>query len=356
MTRIKVKGFKIFTDRHGRRRCYHRATGERIDLQKHPEGSAEFFADVARIGVLVKNTTPRPGTLGMLLQAYKSHPAFTELAPRTRKDYQRIFDYLKPLADMPLIKFDRPLIVRIRDRAVETRGRRQGNYVKTVLSLLFAWGAERGYVSDNPAFKVKNIHRKKGLPDANPPWPDEARHVVLELAPAHMRVPLGLMMFTGLGPEDSLTLPRSSYKDREIATRRSKTGVPVFWDCPAPLVELIEEAPQHSAVTLCANSRGQPWTVSGFNASWRRFKARLEKEGAICPGLTLYGLRHTVAVILREMGYDERTIADRLGQETIEMARHYAKGADLKRKMRGVVKSFEEELHKRKTKAVKPPE
>jgi hypothetical protein len=49
-----------------------------------------------------------------------------------------------------------------------------------------------------------------------------------------------------------------------------------------------------------------------------------------------------VAVILRESGCDERTIADALGQKTIEMARHYAKGADLTRKMRGVVKSFKQ--------------
>jgi hypothetical protein len=41
-------------------------------------------------------------------------------------------------------------------------------------------------------------------------------------------------------------------------------------------------------------------------------------------------LRHTLAVILRESGCDERTIADALGQRTIEMARRYAKGADLK--------------------------
>ncbi|MDR3464089.1 MAG: hypothetical protein P4L76_17435 [Beijerinckiaceae bacterium] len=72
------------------------------------------------------------------------------------------------------------------------------------------------------------------------------------------------------------------------------------------------------------------------------------------PGLTLYGLRHTVGVILREMGYDERTIADALGQKTIEMARPYAEGADLKPKMRGVVKRLDKELLKRRTKVVKP--
>ena|SRR6516165_11167473 len=97
-----------------------------------------------------------------------------------------------------------------------------------------------------------------------------------------------------------------------------------------------------------------PGPVADFAPLGRTFKKKLEREGAIGPGLTLYGLRHTVAVMLREIGYDERTIADALGQETIEMARHYAKGADLKPKMRGVVKSFEAELDKRKTKTVKP--
>jgi hypothetical protein len=57
---------------------------------------------------------------------------------------------------------------------------------------------------------------------------------------------------------------------------------------------------------------------------------------------------------LRESGADERTIADALGQKTIEMARHYAKGADLKRKMRGVVTDFDAEVNRRRTNLVKP--
>lgn len=80
----------------------------------------------------------------------------------------------------------------------------------------------------------------------------------------------------------------------------------------------------------------------------------MEKAGAIGSELTLYGLRHTVAVILRESGFDERTIADALGQKTIEMARHYSQGADLKPKMRGVVARFDVELNRRRTKPVKP--
>jgi integrase len=289
-----------------------------------------------------------------LITEYRASPAFLDLAQRTRSDYQRCFDYLAPISDTALVKFDRGLVVRIRDKAVARHGRRFGNYVKAVISIIFAWGAERGYVASNPAEKVRNIRRKNGAPEANRPWADEEREAVLNAMPAHMRPAIGLMMFTGLGPKDALRLPRSFYKAGEIATRRSKTGEQVFWPAPQALRAILEAAPRHNAVTLCANSNGQPWTDDGFRASWRKIRVQLERQGFVGPSLTLYGLRHTVAVILRESGADERTIADALGQKTIEMARHYARGADLKRKMRGVVASFDREVNRRRTKTVKP--
>jgi integrase len=293
--------------------------------------------------------------LGTLIADYRAHPTFTDLAPRTKSDYQGQFDYLKPIADTPLVRFDKPLIVRIRDKAAKDRGRKFANDLKARFSGLFGWGSERGYVSANHAAGIKDIRRPKDAPDANRPWTDDERHAVLAICPAHMLPALGLMMFMALGPKDALVLPKSSYKGGEIGTRRSKTGEPVLWECPAPLKEILDQAPTHDAITLCANSDGMPWTVSGFRASWRPLKLRLEREGKIGPGLTLSGLRHTVAVILRELGYDERTIADMLGQKTIEMARLYAKGADLKPKIRGVTKHLDEEWEKRKSnKGVKP--
>jgi integrase len=356
MTKIKLRGFQIFKDRHGKWRAYHRKTRSAVDLDKTPLGSAEFFAECAKIAALAESTAPKekPGTLGLLICDYRAAPAFQDLAPQTQGDYQKIFDYLRPIADTALARFDRPLVVRIRDKAAASKGRRFGNYVKAVLSIVFGWGAERGYLSDNPASGIKDIRRPKGAAEPNRPWTDSERHAVLDAAPAHMRPAIALMMMTGLGPKDALTLPRNHWRDGEIATRRAKTGEPVFWPVPAPLDAVLKAAPRHDAVTLCASSTGRPWTLDGFRASWRTLRIRLEKEEAIGPGLTLYGLRHTVAVILREAGHDERTIADALGQRTIEMARHYAKGADLRRKMGGVVASFDEELNRRRTKAVKP--
>ncbi len=151
----------------------------------------------------------------------------------------------------------------------------------------------------------------------------------LNSAPPHMMGAIALMMFTGLGPKDALRLPRTFYRDGAIATRRSKTAEPVFWPAPALLGEILSKAPAHNALTLCANSR-----VS------RGPKAASEPPGAPCandlssisseldPASPCTASGIPWLSFLREAGADERTIADALGQKTIEMARHYARGAD----------------------------
>jgi hypothetical protein len=254
MTIIRVKGFKIFRDRHGHVRCYHRQTGIAVDLKKAPLGSAGFFAACAKIAANVakKIEIEAPGTLGLLICDYRKSPVFQDLAPRTRADYQSHFDYLHPIADTPLSCFDRPLVVRIRDKAAAAKGRRFGNYLKATLSVIFGWGRERGLISDNPASGIKAIRRRKGAPEANRPWADQERDAVLGAAPDHVRPAIALMMFTGLGPKDALTLPRNFAKAREIATRRAKTREPVFWPMPAPLAAILDKAPpQYGHHALC---------------------------------------------------------------------------------------------------------
>jgi len=198
------------------------------------------------------------------------------------------------------------------------------------------------------------LKRHKDAPEANRPWTDSEREAVFATLPKHMKLPIIIMMFCGLDPQDTLRLPKSAIADGKIDVRRGKTGVPVWLPLPYPVIEAMDAANvrETNSITLCVNSRGQPWTVSGFRASWRAFKTKLERTGQIQKGLTLKSLRHTVATILAEMGMDERTIADVLGQKTIEMARHYSRRADKSRKMETVVKNFEQEVGRRKTKIV----
>ncbi len=167
-------------------------------------------------------------------------------------------------------------------------------------------------------------------------------------------MPLALGMYAGLREGDALSLTRSAFNGRDLEVITRKTGQRVWWPAPASLREILDEAPAHDALTLAVNSRGRPWTESGFRASWRTLRLRLEEAGLVAPGLTFHGLRHTVATILREEGFDDRTIADALGQKTEGMARHYARDADLREKMTGVVRRLDRAENKRRAKNVKP--
>ena len=111
------------------------------------------------------------------------------------------------------------------------------------------------------------------------------------------------------------------------------------------MTEIVEAAPKFDTITLCANSKGKPWTVSGFRASWRPIKLRLELELKIQPNLTLIGLRHTVATMLSEMGYDDNTIADYLAQKTAAMGGFYSRRANLTKKLKAVGSKLQDELN-----------
>jgi integrase len=354
----KPQGFDVWQDKKPpfAWRCRHRKSGKMIDLVKFPIYTLPFYAECERHVAATKAEETKPGTLGHLIARFRAETnlSWTDLAPRTRSDYQKCFDYLYPIRDTALDRFTPPLVVKIRDKAALAHGRRFGTYVKQVLSLLFEWGKEKGFIKTNPAQGIKGVRKKRGGTEANRPWADAERHVVMPALPAHMAVPIGLMMYCGLDPQDALRLPKTAIVDGRINTARGKTAVPVWFPLPAPVIELLAAAPKHDAITLCANSYGKPWTVSGFRASWRPIRKKLEDAGKVQPGLTLKGLRHTVATILREMGKDYGTIAGMLGQKTEAMAKHYSRRADMSRQNEATVMDFNAEVNRRRTKTVKP--
>lgn len=364
MTLVRLKGFKIYKDRHKIWRCYHRATGIAVDLKQFDLGTAQFFAECSRIAGLNKLSAEKKiGSLGSLIKSYRAHHDFLGLSPRTRYDYNRCFDYLKPIEDTVLSAFTSPLVVKIRDKAAQKMDRKWGNYVKTCLSLVFAWGVERGHLSVNPAFGIKGIKRPKDAPDVNPPWSDENRNIVLAEIPHAIDVEIHLMMFCGLDPGDVVKLPPTAIKDGKLNTRRQKTKEPIWVDLPDPVIKAIARAendqgyaPKPDSISFCTNTRGKPWTKSGLDSAWQKYRSRLIRECKLPTdtSLTLKGLRHTVATILAEMGYDERTIADMLGQKTVEMARHYSRHANKTKKLTAVVQHLNAEIALRDQKVVYP--
>jgi integrase len=335
MARIPVRGLKIYRSR-GRTYIYHRPSGRRI---RSTPGTPEFFRELDAVAAQRK-LPPRAGTLAALFEAYQAGAKFDTLAPRTRADYRKVIAWLAPIGALPLVELDAPFGRALIDKAHKAHGFRFANYVLAVTSAVLTWGRDYGHVDTNPLRgQVTRIRRPKHLPRKNRPWTSAERDTVLAAAPLHLRVPLALMRYAGLRTGDALTLPRTAYDGTAIELRTRKTGQLVWLPCPAPLRAILDAARERnpSVTTFAVNSDGVPWSGNGFRSSLAKFLGRLQGEGRIAAGLSPHGLRHSVAVDLRELGFDERAIADFLGQAELETARGYARGADLRRKMTAMV-------------------
>jgi integrase len=337
VTKVRVKGIKRYRSK-GRWYVYHRQTGKRIDAEY---GTGAFFNELAMLERRVKREAALPGTFGALLASYRASRTYLELATSTRGGYLRMMNLPMPIGDMPLAELTAQFIAGLRDRVAEKHGRRQANYVMAVISVACEHGREHGIVQENPVKGIKRVRRDRQAPRANRPWTAAERRVVLERAPDQLRVPVALAMFTGLRKGDVLRLPKSAIREGRIWRRTAKTGHQMSIPLHPDLVGLLAAATQHDAITIAATTNGTPWTESGFNSTFIKAIRRLEREGAVEPGLTFHGLRHTVGTLLVEAGFDIDTVRRWLGQKTLSMAIHYSETADTADRMESVMARFD---------------
>jgi len=156
-----VRGVKKVTSK-GRTYYYHRRSGVRIEIDPSAEPEA-FAARVHNLNSQGLRRVPKApdGTLGGVIASYRDSSEFSSLAPRTKRDYLRVLNYLEPLSGMPLTKLSPAFVYRLRDMANQDHKRRFANYVLAVLSVVLNWGRLRGWLKDNPATGVPKVPRPK---------------------------------------------------------------------------------------------------------------------------------------------------------------------------------------------------
>lgn len=338
MVEIQIPGVKVYW-RRGKPYAYHRKTGTRIRAEI---GSASFVAEVERLNAKwaekeKASARPKPGTLGDLIARYRASGEFRQLAPRTKADYVRVFEYLKPLENDLLSQVTTGYVHEVRDAALEAKRQHFANYVVAVLKLTFEWAVGRDLLKTNPASSAKKLRRPRGAPRANRPWDEDETGTVLHAAEGGLKVVIALGMFAGMREGDAISATRSAYDGAWIRWTQGKTDDPVELPVHPVLKEILDAAiaaRQGSlveALTLAVGDRGRGYTRDGFRTMFFRLIRRLEEEGRVRPGLTFHGLRHTAGRALAESGADPRVIAVLLGHRTLAMSSHYSDRADKKR-------------------------
>lgn len=365
MTVVRVKGLKIVRAK-GRRYIYHRATGERIDEEP---GTPAFFQRLALLEARVAPSASKTklrydrGSLGELVERYRASPAYRELAPATRADYDAIFTWLEPMDALQTAAIDSAAVMGIRDRAFKTRKRHFANYAVTVLSLLFNWGKPyKLSPNGNPADGVPKIRRPREMARANRPWEIDEVAVVLGEAEGGVCAAIAIAAMAGLREGDTLRLTWNGYDGHAVRGGQRKTGEDFWVPAHSALKEILRETrrlqveehaqraaraaergrpPPVASTQIVVNRWGRPFTESGFRASFFKLIGRMIKAGRVRPGLTFHGLRHTLGHFLAELELDDATIAAILGHLSITSSRHYSRSAKRRRQATAAIATLE---------------
>ncbi len=311
---------------------YHRATGKRLS---HDPTSLEGLLEVKtlddRAKVASAITATMQGTYADLWAKYRDSPEWRSLKPRTRSDYQAVRDWLGEPAEKRLLSaLTTPEVLRLRDKAASTKGRRFGNYVVQVMRLTFTWGRLRGHVKDNPAKDVKLIRRPSGTPHVNRSWRLEEVEAFFSGAPFQLTVPMALGLFAGMRQGDALRVTWAAYEGVTLRWIASKNGE----RCAAPVTGEFKKildaakARRGKALQIAVTSTGTPWSESGFRASFFKRLRNLRDSGAIKPGCTFHGLRHTIGANARNDGESDFRVSAAIGDRTTAQAAVYGRDAD----------------------------
>jgi integrase len=307
--RVRLKALNRITKRlaDGSEVTYYYAWkgGPRV---KGEPGTPEFIASYNE-AVAHKASTPS-GQMVSILRYYEKTCEFDSLAERTKEDYRKKIALIEnKFGDLPLAaladKRARGIFKEWRDELAKS-SRRQADYAWVVLARVLAVAKDRGKIDTNPCERGGRVYdgsRRDII------WSLEDEEAYLERAPAHMRLPLLLAVWTGQRQGDLLRLPWTAYDGQYIRLRQSKTGARVQIRVVGPLKAALDAAAKHKTSVLILNtSEGRPWTGDGFRSSWRKACAN-----AGLSGLTFHDLRGTAVTRLALAGGTEVEIANYTG-------------------------------------------
>lgn len=275
-----------------------------------------------------------PGSFGALCALYRQSPEFKQLAPATQFIYRRAMDLLEPHRDKPVASMKRRHVLEARDANAHRPGI-ANQLIKTISRLLaFAVDREFGGVEVNVASRVprlKNGEWKR--------WTDEALKIAIDGMPEQLRRPLIFALYTGQRLGDCLAIRWSAYDGQGLHLVQEKTAAPLYIPCHRALKAELDtwKSASRVAVTILANSRGQPWTRRGFERQWTHAKRRLDIQ------FTFHGLRKTAAAKLAEAGCSDREIMAITGHRTAAEVERYTREADQLRRAVSAIRKLENE-------------
>ena len=343
MTTLRIPYVKCYVDRHGKPRYYFRRKGF-PSVPLPPIGSPGCPAAYESANAIplspqaaVAHVRFLPGSLGWAIEKFTASPEYADRAENTRRQDRRIYDELRATFGAGMLREMRDRHVKaIRDYFREKHSASVADAAVGRVTVLWKF-ADDHLVNDlgtNPTAGVSRAHKDKGKKE-HKPWPDKVLAAFEAHAPAHLRLAVTLLLYTGQRRSDVVKMRWSQFDGEIIEVVQQKTGEYVAIPCHQRLRSILSALPRRSEFIL-TGERGAPYRADSLAAMVRK---QLHSIGI--HGYSVHGLRKNAAQALAEAGCSVPQIMAVLGHRSPAMAMHYCKRAERRRLAREAIGQWE---------------
>ncbi|MBY5465233.1 tyrosine-type recombinase/integrase [Rhizobium leguminosarum] len=259
-------------------------------------------------------------TLGDLIEAFENSPAFAALAQTTQDSHKSSFKEIrKEWPRLPLkLTQQRGMKAMIRKwHHTFADHPRTADQMLFSLSRVYTYGIDEETIEKNPCTGIERLYtgsRKENV------WTPELIALFRAKAKPHLLLAFEMAIHTGQRQADMLLATWKQYDGTHLMFEqgKSKPGKPkrrVRVKVHSALKAILDALPTDT-LRILNNSRGRPWSKSGFKTSWGKECDRLGIEG-----VTYHDLRGTFITDRRREGSTTEQIASITGHSIAEVGR-----------------------------------
>jgi integrase len=272
-------------------------------------------------------------TFDWLLRMFERSVEFRALAKNSQTNYSRHLGYASANfrsdegRSWPLDLLTAEHVLILRDKFAGTPGK--ANATVRALGALFKWASKAGrkYMAVNPAAGIELLEGGE-----HEPWPEHL--VEAALADPAMRLPVGLLYYTGQRISDVVKMGRSSIARGILTLTQQKTGITLRIAVHSELAVILAADAPTGAMLFLVNEWGKPLTESGVRQRIQKWAK--DRGHHVVP----HGLRKNAVNALLEAGCSTAEVSAITGQD-LQTIEHYAKQRDKEHLSRAAILKFE---------------
>lgn len=324
--KIELKYVVSDRDRHGNRRFYVRAPGQKKVRVRSEPGTDEFIAEYqdAMAGVGKASAAAiRPGSFRHLCVKYFGSRAFLKNDISTQGWQRRSLEEIcKTKGHLPVARMESRHVRAIRNEKEATPA--AANMRMKAMRAMFSWANEEEEFHGNPTLGVKNLkYVEKGHHSWTPEEVEQYRkhHKRGTLA----RLALDLIVYTTGRREDIPRFGPQHFKNGRIKYRQGKNDqrAPIDMDIPIhPELQKTVNATTCRHLTYLVTEYGKPFTTNGFGNKFKDWCRQAD-----LPHCSAHGVRKFTAAQLAESDATPHQIGAVTGHQSLEEIERYTKAA-----------------------------